>query len=213
MNKNEKLSELEKAFVSYVKRHIDGRSLRLKKKLNLLQSRELLILNEPLDDEEVDSVEKVDQIPDNYYLPPDYQVVNQLDIEIAMRGLTEKEYFIIRKMFWEQESVKELCQELDVSKNTVLKTKRNALKKMKRKRPSLTSLIGQAKSGDPEALEQLYERFLPIIRKRASKMGLNYREDVKSELLAELFLVVKRFEPNTDWGKKELEQHLQKRKQ
>lgn len=83
---------------------------------------------------------------------------------------------------------------------------------MKMEKLSLTSLIGQAKSGDLEALEQLYKRFLPIIRKRTRETGLNYRADEKNELIAELLEAVKRFEPNTEWGKKELERHMKKHK-
>jgi hypothetical protein len=78
MHEKEKLNELEKAFVSYVKRRLDGRSLRLKKKREKLYSNELLILNEPLNDEE-ESVEKVDQIIDEKGLLLEKQVVHQLN--------------------------------------------------------------------------------------------------------------------------------------
>jgi DNA-directed RNA polymerase specialized sigma subunit len=76
----------------------------------------------------------------------------------------------------------------------------------------LTQLIERAKTGNSEDLEELYERFKPIILKMARKMNIQYQEDAKQELIAELFEAVVRFEPNTDWGKKELYRHFEKQK-
>jgi DNA-directed RNA polymerase specialized sigma subunit len=83
---------------------------------------------------------------------------------------------------------------------------------MIKKRPSLSYLIKQVKSGDQVALEQLVDRLWPMIKSRANKIGLHYHEDMKAELTIELLEAVKRFEPNTDWGVQEFEQYIDKRK-
>lgn len=84
--------------------------------------------------------------------------------------------------------------------------------KKQRRIEGLTQLIERAKAGDPKDLEELYERFKPIIFKMARKMNIQYQEDAKQELIAELFEAIQRFEPNTDWGKKELDKYVEKRK-
>ncbi len=84
--------------------------------------------------------------------------------------------------------------------------------KQKRNIEGLTRLIERAKKGNPEDLEELYQRFKPIIFKMARKMNIQYREDAKQELIAELFEAIQRFQPNTNWGKKELYRHFEKRK-
>lgn len=81
-----------------------------------------------------------------------------------------------------------------------------------RKIEGLTRLIERAKSGNPDALEELYVRFRPIILKAVRKMNVEYREDAKQELIAELYEAIQRFEPNTDWGRKELYRHIENRK-
>lgn len=113
--KAEKLNDVEKAFVSY-------RSLRLKKKWYTLSKKELLILNEPLDDDgEEGSEAKADKTSNRSNLSLEEQVSNELDVKKAMEYLTEKESLVIVKLFWEQKSVKEVCWDLDISKNAVLK--------------------------------------------------------------------------------------------
>jgi RNA polymerase sigma factor (sigma-70 family) len=125
------LSVVEKAFVSYMKKRLDGRSLRLKKKWDTVSKTEIQVLNEPCYQEE-DSMEKVDQISKQEDLPFDEQIANRLVVGKAMEDLTDRETLIIQKLFWEQMRVKDLCEEMDVSKTAVLKTKRNALQKIKR---------------------------------------------------------------------------------
>lgn len=73
-----------------------------------------------------------------------------------------------------------------------------------RKIEGLTQLIERAKKGDPDDLEELYERFKPLIMKATKKMAFPYREDAKQDLIVELYEAIQRFEPNTDWGKKEV---------
>lgn len=83
----------------------------------------------------------------------------------------------------------------------------------KRKAPyRLTEIIERAKEGDPDSLEELYERFKPMILRMVSKMNIQYREDAKEELIVELYEAIKRFEPKTEWEKKELFRHLEKHK-
>jgi DNA-directed RNA polymerase specialized sigma subunit len=48
-----------------------------------------------------------------------------------MKSLTEKEVVIITELFWNQKKVSELTQEMNVSKNAILKMRRNDLKKMR----------------------------------------------------------------------------------
>ena len=84
------------------------------------------------DDEKEGSEEKVDKTPNQNDISVDEQISNKLDVEKALEHLTEKESFIIEKLFWDQMSVKETCKVLDVSKNAGLKSRRNALKKMKK---------------------------------------------------------------------------------
>ncbi|GAA0470553.1 helix-turn-helix domain-containing protein [Alkalibacillus silvisoli] len=75
----------------------------------------------------------------------------------------------------------------------------------------LTHLVMLAKQGDEAALEELYCRFMPLVLNHVKKMKVEYQQDAKSELLVELFEAIQRFEPNTDWGERELENHLQNR--
>jgi DNA-directed RNA polymerase specialized sigma subunit len=84
--------------------------------------------------------------------------------------------------------------------------------KNQRRTEGLTQLIERAKTGNPKDLEELYQRFRPIIMKMARRMSIEYREDARHELITELFEAVQRFEPNTDWGRKELHRHFEKRK-
>lgn len=85
-------------------------------------------------------------------------------------------------------------------------------KDKKKRAEGLTALIYRAKSGDPDSLEELYERFKPIILKMARKMNLEYREDAKHELIAELFEAIQRFKPKSNWGKETLHQHFEKKR-
>lgn len=78
----------------------------------------------------------------------------------------------------------------------------------KRKTESLSRLLVRAKSGNPEDLEELYERFKPMILKMVRKMDLQYKEDAKQELIVALFEAVQRYKPNTKWGSTELKRHL-----
>lgn len=130
MKEIEQLNDVEKAFVSYIRCRLVGRSLRLKKKWDHLVQKKMLILNEPLNVED-SSEEKVNQIPIQSGKPLDECIANQLVVNEAFKHLTEKEAYILKQLFWEQKTVKELCQELGVSKTAVLKNKRNALEKMK----------------------------------------------------------------------------------
>lgn len=128
----EKLCGVEKAFVSYLNSRISGRSLRLKKKWYKLSEKELMVLNGPLNSEsQVRNQEVIDQTPDRSVLSLDEQVLNKVAIQNAMKHLTQKELIIINRLFWEQKSIKEVCDELGISKTAVFKSRRNALNKMK----------------------------------------------------------------------------------
>lgn len=74
---------------------------------------------------------------------------------------------------------------------------------MKNHKRRLLTLIREAKKGDEKSMEELYERFLPLIKNRAKNMGLNYHEDIKSELVVEFLEAVRRFEIKPNCNKRE----------
>lgn len=78
-----------------------------------------------------------------------------------------------------------------------------------RKTESLSHLLERAKTGNPEDLEELYERFKPLILKMVRKMDVQYREDARQELIVALYEAVRRYEPNTASGKAELKRHFE----
>lgn len=122
------ISYKDAAAISYIETCLKYRASRLRKKWTSQADREHLILNSLAHHD--NQAEKIDLISDPSG-PLDKNVVNRLLVEQAMTCLTEKEKMIIRRLFHSDTKVRMLCDELHISKNAVLKTKRNALEKMK----------------------------------------------------------------------------------
>lgn len=60
------------------------------------------------------------------------QFTDRMALRQAMTNLTRREKILIFELFWMQKTVRDVCVERGISKNSVLKMKRNALQKMKR---------------------------------------------------------------------------------
>jgi len=72
----------------------------------------------------------------------------------------------------------------------------------------LSELIARAKNGDQEALVQVIERFLPIIKKYSRDLD---NDEAYSDLVTWIIAAVKRYKPKTSWGKDELNSYLSDR--
>ena len=69
----------------------------------------------------------------------------------------------------------------------------------------LSELIRRAQCGDSVAVNELVNRFQPIL-KRYSK-ELDY-EDAYSDLVEWVIKAVKNYKPNTSWGRDEIKRYL-----
>lgn len=69
------------------------------------------------------------------------------------------------------------------------------------KKPKLKELILKAQSGDKDALNQVVERFEPIVKKYARRYG---DEDVYSEIVEWIIKETMRYKEKTTWGREEL---------
>jgi len=76
-----------------------------------------------------------------------------------------------------------------------------------KKRTKLKELIYRAQSGDKDALNQVIERFKPIINKYANRLG---SEDVRSEIIEWLINATLKYKDNNSFGKKEIEELVNK---
>ncbi|ADL08482.1 helix-turn-helix domain-containing protein [Thermosediminibacter oceani] len=72
-------------------------------------------------------------------------------------------------------------------------------------KPKLRELIYRAKDGDEEALVQLVERFVPIVKKYTRRVG---NGEMYSNLVEWIVKAVKRYQPDTRWGREELNRYL-----
>ncbi|TEB15567.1 hypothetical protein Psfp_02062 [Pelotomaculum sp. FP] len=68
--------------------------------------------------------------------------------------------------------------------------------------PKLRELIIKAKSGDAEATAQLVCRLAPLVRKHSRRLGY---DEAHSDLTAWIVEAIQRYQPNTMWGRDELE--------
>ncbi|MEN1969181.1 sigma-70 family RNA polymerase sigma factor [Lentibacillus sp. N15] len=127
---NAPLSKAEMEFISFINICIKGRSLRIRKKSDNIYERERLILNEPYFSDGTGE-EKINMIPVEHDRLFDEEVVNRLIIENAIRKLDDREQTIIYGIFWEDKKISQICGDLNISKNTVLKVKKMALNKMR----------------------------------------------------------------------------------
>lgn len=73
------------------------------------------------------------------------------------------------------------------------------------KKQKLSDLILKAQGGDKDALNQVVERFKPIINKYAYRLG---SEDVSSEIVEWIINATMRYKGKNSWGREELEKFL-----
>ena len=118
--------ESDAAAVAYIHLCLKGRALRLKKKWSLTYSREQLVFD-TIPYEAIMLKRLMDSTP------IDEKIMDKIIIEQAMECLTSKEKRILIELYWNDKQVISLCKELYVSKNTILKTKRHALEKMRQR--------------------------------------------------------------------------------
>jgi len=76
-------------------------------------------------------------------------------------------------------------------------------------KPKLKELISKAQSGDKDALNQVVERFKPIVKKYARRFG---SEDVCSEIIEWIIKATMRYREKTNWGREELKNIFTNRK-
>lgn len=74
-----------------------------------------------------------------------------------------------------------------------------------RKKAKLKELIFKAQSGDKDALNQVIERFKPIVNKYAYRLGC---EDVSSEIIEWIIDATMRYKEKSNWGREELEKFV-----
>lgn len=118
------------AAISYIWIRLKGRASRLRRQAASRAHRELLLLNEPTFDSSSD--DKLSMVRDPQSQHGYERLAKSHTLQRAVHCLTEKEITLIFELFWNQKSVAQLCVDLHVSKNSILKMKRNALKKLHR---------------------------------------------------------------------------------
>ena len=69
----------------------------------------------------------------------------------------------------------------------------------------MSKLIAMAANGDQKAMNELVQRFIPIIKKYSRQIGY---DEACSDLILWMIGAVYRYHPNTTWGKDELKQYL-----
>jgi DNA-directed RNA polymerase specialized sigma subunit len=67
------------------------------------------------------------------------------------------------------------------------------------KQPKLRQLIHRAQNGDQDAIVQIIQRLMPLIKKYS-----HHNEDDEVELMLWVTQAVRRYKPNTTWGRDEL---------
>ena len=117
------------AALSYLRACLDGRANRLRRTW-CINRREVLATNDrsATPGATEGALGAGDQNWDRHYK----QVVDRMALDKAMSVLTAREARLIFELFWAQKTVTDVCAEHGVSKNSVLKMKRNALRKMKK---------------------------------------------------------------------------------
>ncbi|MBD3921313.1 sigma-70 family RNA polymerase sigma factor [Paenibacillus sp. PR3] len=117
-------TEVEASAIAYVKLCLKGRASRLKKRWSLISNRENLT-HDTISFETLGVTTNQESFDD--------LVADKVIIEQGIIGLTSNEKRVITELYWNSKKVIDLCNELNVSKNTILKTKRNALEKLRRR--------------------------------------------------------------------------------
>lgn len=118
------------AFV-YIRSCLRGRAYQFRRKRTRQRQRERLTLNEPLQ-HNGDTVDRLSLIASSDFHYDPTRVTEMLTLQDAMKYLTPKERRVIEALFFRDEKVVNLCRLLHISKNSVLKTKRRALKKLRK---------------------------------------------------------------------------------
>jgi len=101
--KNHVFTKSDAAAIAYFESCLRGKAFRIRKKWDAIVQHELLILNEPYQENEHE--EKIDQTPMRDDLIEE-QIINKMALEKAMRKLTIKENDIIYELFWNGKNVK-----------------------------------------------------------------------------------------------------------
>ncbi|KKM13003.1 hypothetical protein SY88_00055 [Clostridiales bacterium PH28_bin88] len=73
------------------------------------------------------------------------------------------------------------------------------------RKPKLRELIAKAQSGERDAVNEVVHRFIPLIRKYSRRLGY---DQACADLVVWIVSAVHRYQPNTKWGKNELERCL-----
>lgn len=76
------------------------------------------------------------------------------------------------------------------------------------RKPKLRELIALAKNGDEEAMTQVINRFIPIVKKHSRQLGY---EEAYSDLVTWIIEAVYRYQPNTMWGSDELDRYFSRK--
>lgn len=116
------------AAISYIWIRLKGRASRLRRQLATRANREKLLLNEPCSD----SSDHLARVSDTRAQGAYDSVAGLALLRRLARCLTEKELALLHDVYWDQTPVYRLCEERRVSKNSILKMKRNALAKLRR---------------------------------------------------------------------------------
>jgi RNA polymerase sigma factor (sigma-70 family) len=103
--------------------------LRIAKKRQKLKQHEVLILNKPIDDSEGESIEMIDTIADSSNTVS--KIEEKIDIEQVLSHLTFKQQKVIKMIFLQEKTEKEVAEKLRISQPAVHRIKNRALRTMK----------------------------------------------------------------------------------
>ncbi|QSO53540.1 hypothetical protein JZ785_06750 [Alicyclobacillus curvatus] len=142
---NKKDPRVDAAAFVYIRSCLMGRAYRFRKRLTQKAQRELTVLNEPMSQNE-DGIDRLSLVAssDSRYDPN--CVAERMTLQNAMQYLTANERRIITALYFDGETVVTLCETLRISKNSVLKTKRKALRKMRITLQKIVSAAEEEKS-------------------------------------------------------------------
>lgn len=117
------------AAVAYIQTCLRGRAIRISRKWSSIADHEQLTLNAPIYEDS--NEEGVNLIGDDRFLFENI-LTNKLILQQAMDELTRKEAHIITELFLHDKKISQLSTELHVSRNTINKTKKKAIMKLKK---------------------------------------------------------------------------------
>ncbi|TDA67859.1 MAG: helix-turn-helix domain-containing protein [Clostridia bacterium] len=73
------------------------------------------------------------------------------------------------------------------------------------RKPKLRELIVRVKNGEEDAVLEVVQRFIPLVRKYSRRMGY---DEACSDLVVWIVSAVHRYEPRTTWGRDELQKYF-----